>query len=514
MVSPLNEGLGLPSGWAQAIAGDFRRKRSVTFNPAVAAEGDYELWSIPSHATGAPEIVTAHDIGSNKQYVAPGDVLISRINPRLNRSWVVGNKRDKVQIASTEWVVFPKSPAIEPRFFAALLSDSRIKNFLAANASGVGGSLTRVRPELFDSILVPIPPLIEQQRIIDRIEALFDEIDRGIESLRDAKRGIGLYRQSLLKSAFEGRLTADWRAKNPEKLESPEALLARIREEREKRDRIAIDDWKSAVAQWKANGKQQRRPSKPNQATKLLVTPEETALLPPIPPEWQYAKLATLGELARGRSRHRPRNDQRLFGGAYPFIQTGEVKAAGRSITEYRTTYSEMGLAQSKLWPEGTLCITIAANIAETAFLTFEACFPDSIVGFGAFKEAVIAAFVELFIKSARSKIDDFAPATAQKNINLTALETLVIPLCSHAEQAEVVRILNASLEVTEALDKEIEANLARADMLRQSILQRAFSGQLIAQDPSDEPASDLLARIRAERAKVPPKRAKELTEV
>src|ERR1035438_8892162 len=99
-------------------------------------------------------------------------------------------------------------------------------------------------------------------------------------------------------------------------------------------------------------------------------------------PGWQLKKLIELGELSRGRSRHRPRHAPHLYGGPYPFIQTGDVKASGGRISSYQQTYSEAGLAQSRMWPAGTLCITIAANIAETGILAFPACFPDSIVGF------------------------------------------------------------------------------------------------------------------------------------
>jgi len=97
---------------------------------------------------------------------------------------------------------------------------------------------------------------------------------------------------------------------------------------------------------------------------------------------WQLVKLSDLGEVNRGRSRHRPRYAEHLYGGPYPFIQTGDIRESGGRITSYKQTYSEAGLAQSRMWPAGTMCITIAANIAETAILTFPACFPDSVVGF------------------------------------------------------------------------------------------------------------------------------------
>ena len=364
-----------------------------------------------------------------------------------------------------------------------------------------GTTFRELSGSAFGALPIPVAPLNEQRRIVEKIEALFAEIDKGVESLKAAKSALDLYRKSLLKSAFEGRLTAEWRERNPDKLESPEDLLRRIRDERERHNQAALDEWDCAVAGWERDGKQGRKPTKPIFRQPVVSEAlREPIQLPLLPRCWMYTELANLGDLGRGKSKHRPRNESRLFGGPYPFIQTGEVKAAGRQITKFRATYSELGLAQSKLWPKGTLCITIAANIAETAFLTFDACFPDSVVGFSAAKKVVMSEFVELFIKNVRSKIEAYAPATAQKNINLKTLEGLTIPFCSLNEQAEIVRILDARLEAVKSLEAEIGANLRRADTLRQSILKKAFAGQLVPQDPSDEPAQALLARIRASR--------------
>lgn len=110
---------------------------------------------------------------------------------------------------------------------------------------------------------------------------------------------------------------------------------------------------------------------------------------------WEYVTLDKLGSISRGKSKHRPRNDQSLFGGKYPFIQTADVKAAGLYLTEYSETYNEKGLTQSKLWPKGTLCITIAANIADTTILGIDACFPDSVMGFVPFEEVSNVKFVK-----------------------------------------------------------------------------------------------------------------------
>ena len=295
------------------------------------------------------------------------------------------------------------------------------------------------------------------------------------------------------------------------KLETADQLLARIQKEREARYQQQLEVWEKAVKLWGIDGKHGRRPSKPKNPGKLpTLSTEELAKLPKLPSGFVYTYLSNLGDLGRGKSKHRPRNDPQLFGGSYPFIQTGEVKAARRIVRKYSQTYNETGLSQGKLWPKGTHCITIAANIAETAFLGLDACFPDSVVGFTAVDRLVIPEYVELFIKAVRVRIEAYAPApapaTAQKNINLTTLENLVVPLCSMEEQRFMINEIQAILSVIDDNEDEIDANLNRTETLRQSILKKAFSGQLVSQDPNDEPASVLLERIKAEKAKQAPK--------
>ena len=235
------------------------------------------------------------------------------------------------------------------------------------------------------------------------------------------------------------------------------------------------------------------------------------AELPKLPEGWVYTFLAYVGDLARGKSRHRPRNDKRLFGGKYPFIQTGEVKAANGLIRTYSQTYNDFGLSQSKLWPKGTLCITIAANIAEVAFLGIEACFPDSIVGFKGYEEMLTPKYVYYFIRHTKQKIASYAPATAQKNINLQTLENLLIPYCSLSEQEIIVQEIETRLSIAEKLEQTIDDSLEKAEALRQSILKKAFEGKLLNEqeleevrnDPEWEPAEKLLEKIRAEKEKM-----------
>jgi type I restriction enzyme S subunit len=145
---------------------------------------------------------------------------------------------------------------------------------------------------------------------------------------------------------------------------------------------------------------------------------------------WPVAQLGELGSLERGISKHRPRNDPTLMDGPYPFIQTGDVAGCRGKITTFSATYSEKGLAQSRLWPAGTLCITIAANIAKTGILDFDACFPDSVVGFQERSPAIIT-YVQCWMSFLQGHIEQMAPESAQKNINLEILRRLSVPVPS-----------------------------------------------------------------------------------
>ena len=333
-------------------------------------------------------------------------------------------------------------------------------------------------------------------------------MDNGIANLQAAKDKLAIYRQAVLKKAFEGELTQEWRAQQTN-LPTADELLEQIKTERQAHYQQQLRTWQQSVIEWDAQGRKGKKPAKPKKGKENeLIGEEDTLLLPATPNSWLYNFLSIAGDLGRGKSKHRPRNDNKLFGGKYPFIQTGEVKAQS-TITEFSQTYNEVGLAQSKLWPKGTLCITIAANIAETGFLGMDACFPDSIVGFIPFQSIIKKEYVEYFFQSAKQKISAFAPATAQKNINLTTLENLVIPYCSLPEQRQIVQEIESRLSVCDKLGESIDESLQKAEALRQSILKRAFAGQLLTevelaacrQEPDWEPAEKLLQRIKGEKA-------------
>ena len=194
------------------------------------------------------------------------------------------------------------------------------------------------------------------------------------------------------------------------------------------------------------------------------------------PRKWPLKKLGDpdVGSLDRGISRHRPRNAPELLGGQYPLVQTGEVANCDGYIRDHHAAYSDLGLRQSKMWPAGTLCITIAANIAKAGILTFDACFPDSVVGFRA-RHGATVEFVRTWLSFRQKALEESAPESAQKNINLAILRDLDIPFPPlHAQRDFAGRV--AKVERTKAAHR---ASLTQLDALFASLQHDAFRGAL-----------------------------------
>ena len=304
--------------------------------------------------------------------------------------------------------------------------------YVLLNTKQKGTGTPHLNPDILKKAQLVVPSLPEQERIVAKIKELFSQLDAAVAELKSVKEKLVIYRQSVLKEAFEGKISS-----------------------RNKYDYVLDNQFRK-------------------------ISSRELEKLSPIPEHWRYVYLSDLGELARGKSKHRPRNDSRLFeNGKYPFFQTGDVKSAQKKLIECEKKYGDFGLAQSKLWPQGTLCITIAANIAETCFLGVDACFPDSIVGFTPNEAIVDKAYVRWFIEISKAQLWAFAPATAQKNINLTTLENLIVPYCSLKEQKIIVQDIEEKISVCNNIEQTVDTALQQAAALRQSILKQAFEGKL-----------------------------------
>ena len=403
---------------------------------------------VEAHTMKLLGTVPAGTMKSSAVHFQSGDVLYGRLRPYLNKVY----RPNFEGLCSAEFIVFPKTEGVDSRYLQYFMNSSTFVSFASHLNTGD-------RPRVdFDQLApyeFPLAPLDQQKRIVAEIEKQFSRLDEAVANLKRVKANLKRYKAAVLKAAVEGRLVeteAEIARREGRSFEAGAQLLQRILETRR--------------SQWQGKGKY-KEPAAP-----------DTTNLPELPQGWVWATMPQLGELARGKSKHRPRDDAKLYGGPYPFIQTGDVRRSEGTIAEHTQTYSDIGLAQSRLWPHGTLCITIAANIAETGILNFASCFPDSIVGFIASSDQVAARYVELFIRTAKGGLERFAPATAQKNINLEVLEAVAIALPPIGEQRRIVAEVERRLSLLREAEAQVNANLQRPERLRQSILKNAFSSE------------------------------------
>ena len=224
-----------------------------------------------------------------------------------------------------------------------------------------------------------------------------------------------------------------------------------------------------------------------------------------IPENWCWCRLSDIGEINRGRSQHRPRNDISLYeNGTIPFIQTGDVAKANGIILEPKIFYNEKGLSQSKLWKKGTICLTIAANIGDVAVLNFDACFPDSVVGFNGYEKVSDNKYVMYTLMWYKDLLDKLSHSTAQKNINLEILSKIAFPLPPLAEQKRIVAAIEKFMPLIEEYGKketQLKAiNEKIGTLTKKAILQEAVQGKLVPQIASEGNARDLLEEKRKER--------------
>ena len=380
---------------ATVLLGSLMATKSSSIDPAKFPSETFDLYSIPAYDSREPEVLPGSAIGSSKQTVESGDVLLSRIVPHIRRAWVVGCGRGRRIIASGEWIVF-RSDRFHPDYLRHVLVGDRFHAQFMNTVAGVGGSLLRARPAHVANIRVPLPPLPKQRQIA--------KILNHADGLRIRRRAAITKLNSLTQSIF-------------------------------------CDMFGDPIS---------------NQH------------------QWPITKLESVGCLDRGVSKHRPRNAPELLGGPYPLVQTGEIANCDGYVRTHHSTYSDVGLRQSKLWPTGTLCITIAANIAKTGILTFDACFPDSVVGFTADDPATVE-YVRIWFSFLQQTLEDTAPEFAQKNINLALLRSLDIPF----PPLELQRDFASRLAAATKLRASYSESSTCLDALFASLQLRAFRGSL-----------------------------------
>ena len=476
----------LQENWTITTCAKFCTGRSKGFNPLKEEQKVYTLYSVPSHASGIPERLDSKDIGSNKQFVATGDVLISKINPRLNRTWVVSEHHEP-PIASTEWIVFRKNDVICSEYLALFLQQFSVRDFLSHNASGVGGSLTRIKPAIFEEVSISYPLLNEQKRIVAKIEELFSELDAGEQSLREARQQLTLYRQSLLKQAFEGKLTETWRANTPDKLEAPETLLTRIQQERDSsfiRDKEA---WVQAFEKWQDDGEIGKKPPKPKKHKPTRNNAENGYTN--FCTDWNKFNLSqlviTLRQGWSPKCHNHPAEDGDWSVMTTTAIQQGHFLPNANKLLPKNLhprpwiTLAVDDILITRAGPRsrcGVVCrVTLDKPKMMLCDKAYRLRFPKEIICPKFIEFLLISPDFTRTIEALKTGISD-----SGLNITQTGFLQLLVGIPSLEEQQEIVRLLDEQFTAIEQNEKEITHSLTQSQALRQSILKKAFSGKLL----------------------------------
>ncbi|MDL5051785.1 restriction endonuclease subunit S [Oscillatoria amoena NRMC-F 0135] len=422
------------------------------------------------------------EIKSGYTHFAEGDVALAKITPCFEngKSTVFRGLTGAFGAGTTELhVVRPITVLAE--YILIFLKSPHFINAGIPKMTGTAGQ-KRVPSEYFAHSPFPLPPLAEQQRIIARVDelmALCDQLEAAQVEREACKARVvagALDRLTTSSGEEEVRHQTTFYVEHFQKFTSSVEDIEQLRgallnlaiQGRLVCQEPADEPSAEVVNRIRHQGRGLVRKKKVGDSGPPPM-PESPFQLPP---GWSWATFPELGLFGRGKSKHRPRNDASLFlGGTHPLVQTGDVARSGGVIRSFTSKYNDKGLAQSHKWPQGTLCITIAANIADSGILSFDACFPDSVVGFVPASEFPNARYFEYFVRTAKARLLDFAPATAQKNINLEILSAVQIPLPPIAEMGRIVARLDQLMRLCDELEQSIDVTFTEKSRLLGAVL-------------------------------------------
>lgn len=340
-------------------------------------------------------------------------------------------------------------------------------------------NLRNLKFKEYERIEIPVPPIETQQAIVNKIESLFDEIDEGIGRLKTAAQQIQQYRQSLLKNAFNGELTKEWRSKHADTLPSENELLAQIQTAREQHHAQQLADWQTAVSQWEQNGKEGKKPSKPKAPTQAVKFEDNFAGLPN---GWGVVKFENICDLVRNGISTKPEGESgtkifrisavrafQLNLDDYRFINSDDVgdfvlNNGDLLFTRYNGTRNFVGVcAEFKsneiyVYPDKLIRAVVNSTEINNTFLMY------------GFNTSISREFIESRIRT----------TAGQSGISGSDIKAIPVIICSLAEQTQIVAILESKLTACDQLAAELAKQLKQAELLKQAVLKAAFSGGLL----------------------------------
>lgn len=325
-----------------------------------------------------------------------------------------------------------------------------LSKYKEINTRAKGSGTPHVDPDLLWNYAFPIPPNQEtQQAIVNKIESLFDEIDEGIGRLKTAARQIQQYRQSLLKNAFNGELTKEWRSKQADTLPSENELLAQIQTTREQHHAQQLADWQTAVSQWEQNGKEGKKPSKPKASTQAVKFEENVADLPR---GWLESSLGDTTDVFVGSTPSRKNNE--YWNGDISWVSSGEVNFS--NIFETKEKITNLGLSNSStnIHPIGTVMLAMIGEgktRGQAGILKIEACHNQNTAAIRVNKKYLLSEYLYYFFMFNYEQTRRIGSGNNQKALNKTIIENMSFPICSLTEQTQIIAILESKLKIGRA---------------------------------------------------------------
>ncbi|MEL7068489.1 MAG: restriction endonuclease subunit S [Cyanobacteria bacterium J06581_3] len=437
-------------------------------------------------------------VTSSKHLFFPGHIIYSKIRPYLAKAVIV----DFEGLCSAD--MYPIKANINPVYLHKWLISAEFTHLVSRTQGRT--VLPKVNQKALKKIAIPIPPLNEQHRIVTKIEALTTRSRKAREALDAIPTLLDQFRQSVLAAAFRGDLTADWRAQNPD-VEPAEKLLERIRVERRSRwETTELEKMKAKGKilkndQWKKKYKQPSSCRQENVST--------------LPNTWSWCTADEVSSIGTGAT---PKKSESKYyeGGTIPWITSGALNSLFVSKASDFITDAAIQETNAKLFPPKTLLVAmygegqtrgrVSELLIEAA--TNQAC---AALSFHETSEK-IQPVVKLFFQKNYEDIRLIASGGVQPNLNLSIIRNTAIPVPPLMEQSKILEKVDYYMKVADAVEKRYSEIITEQKNLDQSILAKAFRGQLVPQDPTDEPASVLLQRIQAEREKLNAKTKKKKT--
>lgn len=467
----------VPENWVWVRLGAVNKYISKSVNPISEPDKIFELYSVPSMVDNYPEIIAGSDIGSSKQSVCKKDVLLCKINPRINRVWKVSQFTDNELIASSEWIII-RNNHIDENYLMYCFQSKYFREFILSNVSGVGGSLMRAQPKYVQTYPIPLPPLSEQQRIVERIEELFAKLDEAKERLQEVADSFAVRKAAILHKAFTGELT----------------------KKHEIEDSIVIRDKLFAERENMVQDKVLKRVK-----IKPLIRDEYKLQLAK---NWVQCKLGEVAFVTKLAGFEYTKYIHLEDTGEIPVVRAQNVRKGYLDTTNllYISKSVSDALSRSALKEKSVLITFIGAGIGDACVFDENQQYhlaPNvaKVEPFNKSEEKLNVYFVLYYLLSSFGQYEIFKnmKATAQPSLSMETIREIIIPLPSIEEQHEIVRLIDDLLARERSAQQAAEQALASIDLMKKSILARAFRGELGTNKASEASALELLKQVLAE---------------